>query len=91
MTSKLEQLQDILTPVIEALGYRCWGIEYISQGRHSVLRVYIDHEKGIVIEDCETVSRQLTKLKQANHIDLPDRRTVLIRDRRRLEQIAGSA
>ena len=60
MTSKLEQLQDILTPVIEALGYRCWGIEYISQGRHSVLRVYIDHEKGIVIEDCETVSRQLS-------------------------------
>ena len=39
----------------------------------------------------ETVSRQLTKLKQANLIDLPDRRTVLIRDRRRLEQIAGSA
>ncbi|NLZ78040.1 MAG: ribosome maturation factor RimP, partial [Gammaproteobacteria bacterium] len=25
MTSKLEQLQDILTPVIEALGYECWG------------------------------------------------------------------
>ena len=60
MTSKLEQLQDILTPVIEALGYECWGIEYISQGRHSVLRVYIDHENGILIEDCETVSRQLS-------------------------------
>ena len=60
MTSKLEQLQDILTPVIEALGYECWGIEYISQGRHSVLRIYIDHENGILIEDCETVSRQLS-------------------------------
>ena len=60
MTSKLEQLQDILTPVIEALGYQCWGIEYISQGRHSVLRVYIDHENGILVEDCATVSRQLS-------------------------------
>ncbi len=60
MTSKLEQLQDILTPVIEALGFECWGIEYISQGRHSLLRVYIDHENGIFIEDCETVSRQLS-------------------------------
>ena len=60
MTSKLEQLQDILTPVIEALGYECWGIEYISQGRHSVLRIYIAHENGILIEDCETVSRQLS-------------------------------
>ncbi len=60
MTSKLEQLQGILTPVIEALGYQCWGIEYVAQGRHSVLRVYIDHENGILIDDCETVSRQLS-------------------------------
>lgn len=60
MTSKLEQLQDILTPVVEALGYQCWGIEYIAQGRHSLLRVYIDHENGIYIDDCETVSRQLS-------------------------------
>ncbi|HKM27435.1 MAG TPA: ribosome maturation factor RimP [Thiopseudomonas sp.] len=60
MTSKLEQLQDILTPVIEALGYKSWGIEYVAQGRHSVLRVYIDHEDGIFIEDCEIVSRQLS-------------------------------
>ena len=60
MTSKLEQLQDMLTPVIEALGYQCWGIEYIAQGRHSVLRVYIDHENGILVENCATVSRQLS-------------------------------
>ena len=60
MTSKLEQLQDMLTPVVEALGYECWGIEFISQGRHSVLRVYIDHEDGILIDDCEKVSRQLS-------------------------------
>lgn len=60
MTSKLEQLQDILTPVVEALGYKCWGIEYAAQGRHSVLRVYIDHENGILVDDCEVVSRQLS-------------------------------
>lgn len=60
MTSKLEQLQDMLTPVVEALGYECWGIEFISQGRHSVLRVYIDHEDGVLIDDCEKVSRQLS-------------------------------
>ena len=43
MSSKLEQLQALLAPVVEALGYQCWGIEFISQGRHSLLRVYIDH------------------------------------------------
>ena len=40
MTSKLEQLQNILTPVIEALGYRCWGIEYISRPSFSAASLY---------------------------------------------------
>ena len=60
MSSKLEQLQALLAPVVEALGYQCWGIEFISQGRHSLLRVYIDHANGILIDDCEKVSRQLS-------------------------------
>jgi ribosome maturation factor RimP len=60
VSSKLEQLQAMLAPVIEALGYECWGVEYISQGRHSLLRVYIDHTNGILVEDCEKVSRQVS-------------------------------
>ena len=39
---------------------RCWGVEFISQGRHSVLRVYIDRPEGILIDDCEAVSRQVS-------------------------------
>ncbi|BAN50645.1 ribosome maturation factor RimP [Metapseudomonas resinovorans] len=60
MSSKLEQLQALLAPVVEALGYQCWGIEFLSQGRHSLLRIYIDHENGILVEDCEKVSRQIS-------------------------------
>ncbi|MBD8491949.1 ribosome maturation factor RimP [Pseudomonas syringae] len=60
MSSKLEQLQAILAPVVEALGYQCWGIEFISQGRHSLLRIYIDKENGVLVEDCEIVSRQIS-------------------------------
>jgi ribosome maturation factor RimP len=60
VSSKLEQLQALLAPVVEALGYQCWGIEFISQGRHSLLRVYIDHPDGILIDDCEKVSRQVS-------------------------------
>ena len=56
--SKLQQLQSILAPVIEAMEYQCWGLEFISQGKHSVLRVFI--EQGITVDDCETVSRQLS-------------------------------
>ncbi len=36
------------------------GVEFISQGRHSVLRVYIDRPEGILIDDCEAVSRQVS-------------------------------
>jgi len=60
MSSKLEQLHALLAPVVEALGYQCWGIEFLSQGKHSLLRVYIDHSNGILVDDCEKVSRQLS-------------------------------
>jgi len=60
VSSKLEQLQALLAPVVEALGYECWGVEFLSQGRHSLLRVYIDHANGILVEDCEKVSRQVS-------------------------------
>lgn len=60
MSSKLEQLQALLAPVVEALGYECWGLEYMSQGRHSLLRIYIDHADGVLVEDCEKVSRQVS-------------------------------
>ena len=58
MSVKLTELENMLIPVVEALGYRCWGIEFLSQGRHSLLRVYIDHPDGVSVEACATVSRQ---------------------------------
>lgn len=61
MSAKLKQLEDILRPVVEGLGFEYWGIEYRSQGHHSKLRVFIeDAENGISIEDCEKVSRQIS-------------------------------
>ncbi|TAL59578.1 MAG: ribosome maturation factor RimP, partial [Legionella sp.] len=36
--------------------------EYLSQGKHSLLRIYIDKEDGIGIEDCQKVSRQISAL-----------------------------
>lgn len=58
MSGKLTELEQLLIPVVEALGYRCWGIEFLSQGRHSLLRVFIDHPDGVSVEACATVSRQ---------------------------------
>ena len=51
----------MLQPVVEGLGYEFWGLEYRSQGRHAVLRIFIDDvEKGISVDDCEKVSRQVS-------------------------------
>lgn len=62
MSTRIEQLQTLLAPIIESLGYQCWGIDFISQGKHSLLRVYIDHVNGISVEDCEKVSRQVSAI-----------------------------
>lgn len=61
MSAKVKQLEEILVPVIEGLGYNCWGIEFRSQGHKSMLRIFIDDaDNGISVEDCETVSRQVS-------------------------------
>jgi ribosome maturation factor RimP len=59
MATKDQQITDMLRTTVEALGYELWGIEYLSQGRHSVLRVYIEAENGIAVEDCARVSEQV--------------------------------
>lgn len=60
MSGKLTELEAMVAPIVEALGYRCWGIEYLSQGRHTLLRVYIDHDDGISVDACAEVSRQVS-------------------------------
>jgi ribosome maturation factor RimP len=59
MAGKDQQITDLLGATIEALGFELWGVEYLSQGRHSLLRVYIDAEQGITVEDCALVSQQV--------------------------------
>ncbi|RUQ90011.1 ribosome maturation factor RimP [Legionella septentrionalis] len=59
---KQDEIEQLITPTIEDMGYILWGCEYLAQGKHSLLRVYIDHDNGIGIEDCERVSRQVSAL-----------------------------
>jgi ribosome maturation factor RimP len=53
-------IQAIVEPVVTSLGYELVGIEYLMQGRSGLLRVYIDTEDGIMLEDCQRVSHQLS-------------------------------
>jgi len=49
----------MLRPAVEEVGKELLGIEYISAGNNSVLRLFIDHENGIDVDDCAEVSRHV--------------------------------
>jgi ribosome maturation factor RimP len=53
-------LENLLEPLIINLGYELWGIEYLPQAKHSVLRIFIDSPRGIALQDCERVSREVS-------------------------------
>jgi ribosome maturation factor RimP len=55
-----EHLVDLIEPIVEGLGYECVGIEYNPHPTHGMLRIYIDSENGILLDDCTKVSHQLS-------------------------------
>lgn len=55
-----EHIQTVIAPVVESLGCELVGIEYGRQGRHGLLRIYIDKEGGVDVKDCQQVSHQLS-------------------------------
>lgn len=63
MASKQEQLHALIAPVVVSLGCELWGLEYLTQGRYTTVRIYIDREEvGVSLEDCEKVSRQVSSV-----------------------------
>ncbi len=51
---------DLFEPEVSALGYELLGVELSRSGNGSLLRIYIDKDDGITIDDCVLVSQQLT-------------------------------
>ncbi len=62
MAKIADKITDLINPVVEDMGYELVGVEYVSSGKHSILRIYIDTEHGIGIEDCVKVSHQLSAI-----------------------------
>ncbi len=60
-----QRLGELVSPILESLGYSFWGLECKGRGRASVVRLFIDsHPPGgtVTIEDVERVSRQVSLL-----------------------------
>ena len=55
-----EHLLNLIEPIVEGLGYECVGIDYSPHPKHGLLRIYIDSENGILVEDCTKVSHQVS-------------------------------
>lgn len=55
-----QRVMGLLESTVSALGYELLGVEYLAQGKHSRLRLYIDSPNGIGLEDCESVSHQVS-------------------------------
>ena len=58
----LELLRIRLNPVIEDLGYELYDLEDLQYQGQRILRVSIDHEQGIQLEDCVRIDQMLQKL-----------------------------
>lgn len=55
-----EKLRNIVRPAVEALGYELVGIEHHRQPGSDLLRIYIDQESGVTVDDCQRVSEQVS-------------------------------
>lgn len=48
---------EIAKPIVEEKGMELWDVEYVREGSEYFLRLYLDKEGGVDIDDCEAVSR----------------------------------
>ncbi len=62
MQSAPDRLNQLIGQVVEPMGYELVGIEYRRGGDSGLLRVYIDRDGGIMLDDCVAVSRQLSAM-----------------------------
>ena len=62
MKSSELRVQELIEPAVQALGLQLWGVMHTGQGRNPLLRIFIESEEGITIDDCERASRQISAI-----------------------------
>ena len=69
MASIEEKIENLVSKKINDLGYELYDIQYVKEGKDYYLRIFIDKEDGIDLNDCEKVSNELNgMLDDANYI-----------------------
>lgn len=57
-----ERVEELLKEKIEAMGYDLYDVEYSKEGKNYFLRIFIDKEDGIDLNDCEKVNNEINDL-----------------------------
>ena len=60
-------IENLIEQVVSGLGYELVDIEFSPRGR--LLRVFLDIERGITVDDCATVSNQLQRVFEVENVD----------------------
>ena len=61
-----KKLDAMLRPTVEEMGYEIAGVEFVKEGPNWYLRVFVDKEGGVSIDDCELISKALEKILDEN-------------------------
>ena len=56
----MQDLTSLFEPVVESMGYELVGVEYLGGSGHATLRVYIDRDSGVNLDDCAEISHQIS-------------------------------
>ncbi len=59
MSKVTEKVEALARPVVEDEGCELWSVEYVREAGSWYLRVFIDKDGGVGIDDCERISRRL--------------------------------
>lgn len=60
MSAVIDTVTNLVTPILADHQFELYDVEFVKEGTSWYLRVYIDKEGGITLEDCATVSDQLS-------------------------------
>ena len=65
-----KKTEELITPLIDAEGFELVDVEYVKEGADWYIRVYIDKDGGITVNDCEKISRAFNEiLDREDYID----------------------
>lgn len=62
MTSLEKKIEDLVKPIIENLGYKIYDVIYQKEGKDNYLKIFIDSDKGIDLNDCEKVNNSVNDI-----------------------------